>query len=117
MAKAKRGSTSRAPKRRATKGSASTVQIKNINVPDTKTRINQDKYGAVREAILAVVPRDASGVAFRELPTLVGEYLSRRGFPWEGSLSWYATTVKLDLEARGFIERVAGSKPQRLRRL
>ena len=33
----------------------------------------------------------------------------------EGSISWYVTTVKLDLEARGLIERVPRSRPQRLR--
>jgi hypothetical protein len=33
----------------------------------------------------------------------------------EGSISWYVTTVKLDLEARGLIARVPGSHPQRLR--
>jgi len=33
-----------------------------------------------------------------------------------GSTGWYTTTVKLDLEAKGEIERVPGSTPQRLRR-
>jgi hypothetical protein len=32
------------------------------------------------------------------------------------SVMWYVTTVALDLEARGEIERVPGSKPQRPRR-
>ena len=34
---------------------------------------------------------------------------------WEGSVGWYATAVKLDLEARGELERVPGAKPQRVR--
>ncbi len=34
---------------------------------------------------------------------------------FDGSISWYVTTVKLDLEARKVIERVPGSRPQRLR--
>ena len=33
---------------------------------------------------------------------------------FEGSIGWYVTTVKLDLEARGVIERF-GKGPQRLR--
>ena len=33
------------------------------------------------------------------------------------SVGWYATTVKLDLEARGLIERVPDARPQRLRRV
>jgi hypothetical protein len=34
---------------------------------------------------------------------------------FEGSMKWYAETVKLDLEARGEIERVPGKKNQRYR--
>jgi hypothetical protein len=37
------------------------------------------------------------------------------GDAFEGSVSWYVTTVKLDLETRGVVERVPGQKPQRLR--
>jgi hypothetical protein len=33
-----------------------------------------------------------------------------------GSVNWYTVTVKLDLEARRVLERVAGARPQRLRR-
>ncbi|MCZ7544494.1 MAG: hypothetical protein M5R40_13685 [Anaerolineae bacterium] len=35
---------------------------------------------------------------------------------FDGSVGWHVTTVKLDLEARGLIERVPQSRPQRLRR-
>ena len=31
---------------------------------------------------------------------------------FEGSVTWYVTTVKLDLEARGEIKRVPNSRPQ-----
>lgn len=34
-----------------------------------------------------------------------------------GSVGWYTTTVKLDLEARGEIARVESARPQRLVRL
>jgi Family of unknown function (DUF6958) len=34
-----------------------------------------------------------------------------------GSVGWYTTSVNLDLEARGLIERVPGAQPQRLRRV
>jgi hypothetical protein len=31
---------------------------------------------------------------------------------FEGSVTWYVTTVKLDLEARGQLKRVPNSRPQ-----
>jgi len=31
---------------------------------------------------------------------------------FDGSVMWYVTTVKLDLEARGQIKRVPNSRPQ-----
>lgn len=34
---------------------------------------------------------------------------------FNGAINWWTTTVKLDLEARGVIERVPGSSPQQLR--
>jgi hypothetical protein len=34
---------------------------------------------------------------------------------FDGAVGWYTTTVKLDLEARGVIQRIPKSSPQRLR--
>ena len=49
---------------------------------------------------------------FKDLPAAVESALER---PFDGSVSWYVTTVKLDLEARGVIVRVPKARPQRLR--
>lgn len=97
--------------------SSSTVQIKNVNVPNTKTRIDADKYEVIRRAILAVVPRSAKGITFKELPVAVEAWLAEHYKDWAGSVSWYTTTVKLDLEARGMIARIVGERPQRVQRL
>lgn len=78
-------------------------------------RIAKWKYNLVRTAILAVVPSDDQGVDFSRLPQLVEGQISGDDLERLGSLSWFTTTVKLDLEVRGVIERVPGSKPQRLR--
>ena len=81
------------------------------------TRIDRWKFDTVREAILEVVPPEGDGILFRDLPKLVKGKLPR-WLPGElGSIGWYATTVKLELEVRGEIARVEGSKPQRLIRL
>lgn len=79
------------------------------------TRIDKDKYDAMRRALLRSIPRRQSGVPFRELKDAVAPLLPAQVFAG-ASISWYVTTVKLDLEARGLIERVPGASPQRLRR-
>jgi len=79
------------------------------------TRIAKWKYDLVRTAILAVVPSDDQGMEFIKLPQLVEGQISADNLERLGSVSWYTTTVKLDMEVRGLIERVPGSKPQRLR--
>ena len=80
--------------------------------PSGKTGVNIErrKYDAVREAILTSIPCGGS-IAFSDLRTAVGVKLAGT---LDGSVSWYVTTVKLDLEARGEIARVAKSSPQRL---
>ncbi len=75
--------------------------------------ISRAKYDAVREAILeALAEREPQ--QFRELQAAVEERLAGN---FEGSIGWYYTTVKLDLEAREEIERIPGSSPQELRRV
>ena len=77
------------------------------------TRISKQKYDAYKKAILKVVPRSKEGITFKELPAAVKRVLPKT---IEGSVNWYTVCVKLDLEARGLLERVPGAKPQRLRR-
>jgi uncharacterized protein DUF6958 len=94
-----------------------TIRTLNVNYRHGKggKLIARDLYEAVRRAILKSVPAGGYGIGFRDLPRAV-ERSAPRGLFDERSASWYTTTVKLDLEARGLIERVPGSKPQRLRR-
>jgi len=71
-------------------------------------RIDQTKYKTVRNAILHNL-RQYGSMTFTQLGALVEEEL-RDDFA--GSVTWYYTTVKLDLEARGEIRRVPDSRPQ-----
>ncbi|KPK92743.1 MAG: hypothetical protein AMJ88_10050 [Anaerolineae bacterium SM23_ 63] len=80
------------------------------------TRILKWKYDLIRSTILAVVPSDEVGILFKDLPRLVQGLLTEADLKRLGSLGWYTTTVKLDLEVRSEIERIPGVKPQRLRR-
>lgn len=80
------------------------------------TNIDAAKYEAMKAALLTVVPAAGAGVPFQDLAEAVRPHLPDVLFA-SASVSWYVTTVKLDLEARGLIERVPGARPQRLRRV
>jgi hypothetical protein len=73
--------------------------------------ISKHKYDLIRRAIVDSI-RDQMDITFKALTEDVKHRLKGQ---FEGSVSWYVTTVKLDLEARGVIERIPGSRPQRLR--
>ena len=78
------------------------------------TRIHKWKYDLIRGVILDVVGGSSEGVEFRDLSGLVEARLSPEQLSDLGSVSWYTTTVKLDMEVKGDIARVAGARPQRL---
>ena len=80
--------------------------------PQGKAGVNIDKakYDAVARAIIDLIQARGE-MLFGDLPDAVGQRLP----DFDGSVGWYTTTVKLDLEARGMIERAPGKGPQRLR--
>jgi hypothetical protein len=73
--------------------------------------ISRAKYDMIRQAILNAV-RSQGTISYKGLVSLIDYNLRNR---FEGSISWYVTTVKLDLEARGEIERIPGKGEQMLR--
>lgn len=85
--------------------------------PDGKasTRVNKADYDAYRKALLKVIPNNDEGVRFMHLAELVEEILPQEVLDRSRPM-WWITTVKLDLEARGLIERVPKASPQRIRR-
>lgn len=70
-------------------------------------RIERAKYEQVRDAMVGIL-KNRGSLSFTELMAALEEAL-RGGF--DGSVSWYGTTVKLDLEARGIFKR-QGKAPQ-----
>ncbi|MFX1367685.1 MAG: DUF6958 family protein [Promethearchaeota archaeon] len=77
----------------------------------TGVKIELDKYNMMRDAIIEVL-KETGNIGFIQLREQVKKKLLG---DFRGSIGWYFTTVKLDLEARGIIERVPGKKPQILR--
>ena len=81
--------------------------------PEGKQGVNisRQKYDVTRQAILDAL-RVHGEMTFTDLTEDVRRNLEST---FEGSINWYVTTVKLDLEARGEITRIAEKTPQRLR--
>jgi hypothetical protein len=72
--------------------------------------------GKDKKALRIDAPRGPDAVTFASLPKLVEKRIPREVFAG-ASIPWYVATVKLDLEARGLIERIPGKTPQQVRRL
>jgi len=70
--------------------------------------INREKYEMIRKAILSIL-RTQKEMTFMALSRAVEKDVNGK---FEGSVTWYVTTVKLDLEARGTVKRVPNSRPQ-----
>jgi hypothetical protein len=78
--------------------------------PEKKQGVNisREKYDIIRKAIFSVLKANKE-ITFTKLSAAVEKQLDHK---FEGSVMWYVTTVKLDLEARGEIKRVPKSRPQ-----
>lgn len=91
------------------------ARIKTLHPDPGKQGVNilRSKYDQIREAILATL-EDEEAMSFGDLMQSVVERLEGA---FEGSVSWYVTTVKLDLKARNLIERVPCERLLKLRRV
>ena len=81
--------------------------------PQGKDGVNilKSKYDVISEFILKTIKAHKE-ISFDELTDLADETLSSS---FDGKVIWYMVTVKLDLEARGLIERVPKTSPHKLR--
>ena len=68
--------------------------------------IDKQKYETLKKAMLSALQNKE--LTHTELFNQLGKSLKEK---FSGNISWYAETVKLDLEARRLIERTS-SKPQ-----
>ncbi|EEW61033.1 MAG: hypothetical protein KAI82_15260 [Tritonibacter mobilis] len=92
------------------------IEIENVNTPGKITRVNRAKYEAMREALLAVLPRGAPGATVAEAKVALLPHLPDAHFPAGKTAGWWLKGVQLDLEAKGIIAR-ANTKPLRLYRV
>ncbi|MEL6591932.1 MAG: hypothetical protein AAFQ68_17695 [Bacteroidota bacterium] len=81
--------------------------------PEGKQGVNisREKYEQMRTAIVEIL-KEKESAGFTEMGDML---VSRLTDSFDGSILWYYTTVKLDLEARGEIERFKQKGRQQVR--
>ncbi|MEL6586863.1 MAG: hypothetical protein AAFY65_09230 [Pseudomonadota bacterium] len=77
------------------------------------TNIPTWKFDACRTALLVALEKGP--LPAKTIAKAAGAYLSDTDRAALGSLGWHMTTVRLELEMRGEIERMPGVKPLTLR--
>ncbi len=93
-------------------GSEAKIIVENVNVPGHVTRVNAEKYEAMKTAMLTVLPKHEPGLTQNEIRKAVLPHLPEELFPGGATAGWWVKTVQLDLEARGVVIREK-SKPLR----
>lgn len=92
------------------------IEIENVGQPGKTYRVDAAKFGAVKAAVLAVLPDQAPGMAVSEVIAAVRPRLPPDLFPGGEKAGWWVKAVQLDLEAKKFIAR-AERPPVRLYRI
>ena len=73
------------------------------------TNVTPEKYFAIREAMLEVLPTEGEGLTLNEMVKLIEALVPKDLFP--KGVTWYTVTVKLDLEAKGLVKRLPNTSP------
>lgn len=81
--------------------------------PSGKSGVNilKRRYDVIREFIETTTAKHGE-ISYSELNDLAVDALSKT---FDGKVPWYVVTVKLDLEARGIIERIPKTTPHKIR--
>ncbi|HEX7343176.1 MAG TPA: hypothetical protein VF398_02870 [bacterium] len=87
------------------------IQTRHPTPPKAGVNIRGEKYDLVKSVILKVLRRQQP-VTFSEMVRETERMLYGR---FDGSVAWYVVTVKLDLEARGLLQRVPNTHPETYR--
>ena len=81
--------------------------------PEGKKGVNilQRRYDIIKNFILKTMKCNGE-ISYQELNYLAEKQLSAT---FDGKVVWYLVSVKLDLEARGIIQRIPKTSPHRLK--
>ena len=88
------------------------IEIENVLRPGRTTRVDADKYDAMKRAFVSVLPATSPGLTAAEIGAAVLRHLPQDLFPGGAKAGWWKKAVQLDLEAKGVIAR-EDTKPLR----
>lgn len=83
------------------------VEVLNVNIPGSVTRVDAAKYQAMKGAILKIAPFGPPGLTAAQLKEALLPHLPADHFPGGDTAGWWLKCVQLDMEAR---EELARSK-------
>ena len=95
---------------------ADKIEIENFTSPGHVTRVDADKYNAMKRAYLKALPAKSPGLTAAEIKTGLLPLLPADLFPQGAKAGWWMKAVQLDLEAKGVVAREP-TKPLRFRKL
>ncbi|NRB53693.1 MAG: hypothetical protein HRU41_38935 [Saprospiraceae bacterium] len=81
--------------------------------PTGKKGVNilKRRYDQMAETLLGIV-RQHGEITYSDMNDIAEKELDGK---FDGKIPWYVVTVKLDLEARGILERIPKTSPHKLR--
>lgn len=92
------------------------IEIENINTPGRTERVDKQKYTAMRDALLKVLPKKSQGITVSDAKAQLIPLLPQDLFPGGAKSGWWLKAAQLDLEEKGKVQREA-TKPMRIYRL
>lgn len=88
------------------------IAVENVNTPGRTTNVDKAKYMAMKDAMLATLPKAPPGMTAKEAKEAAKPHLPDDLFPGGATSGWWQKCVQLDLEAKGVVIR-EDSKPLR----
>lgn len=89
------------------------IVVQNVLSPGRTHTVDAAKYGAMKTALLKVLPSKAPGLTQAEIKSALLPLLSEVHFPGGEKAGWWLKCVQLDLEAKGNMLRQNSAKPLR----
>ncbi len=93
-----------------------TIEVQNVNHPSHVERVNREKYLAMREVLLRILPAHTPGLTQKEMTESATAEAPAALWPGGAKVAWWVKTVQLDLEAKGLVVRDNNAKPLRWRK-